>query len=767
VAVALTGEGIDRALVVEPDPVDFRTVPIDGHGLRTVTLRNAGSLPLTVQKVEDVPGGADEDGFRIDPPATPVTLAEGDRVTFQAHFAATRLGLAKDTFEVRSTSHVEPVRTVTMQGVGGGPELRVDPSLVFGRVPVGARAYAILRISNVGATQPELEIPDSAVAGSQGFQIAAGGPLFGLSNAPAGIARVAAGDTFELKVWYEPTGEQEDQGTLRIYSNDGSAQPYVEVHLVGRGYMAGVCTAEVRPERIDFGTLNPGLGAVLGYRIYNTGTEPCILRNVNLDPSSDPAFELPGGPIESYVVPPLTSGSQMVGFNPANSGNRRGEYQGELVLHVVNAADPEIRIPLAARSDSGCLYADPNYIDFGIHRLDCGNERKTIHYTNTCTGPVDVAAVRLDDVSRDDEFRIAAAPGAPFQVPSGGTFDVTVEWIPPDQGLDFASLMVEESGRWGPHSVPMYAEATRSGGTTDHFVQHAPDAVDVLLVMDNSGSMLEEQQRVRDSVGTLVDEAGRRGIDYHVAVTTTGLQPVSGEPNCPGGADGGEAGRFFPVDNTRPRIVTPTTPDGVAVLQDNVQVGLCHHLEQGMEAMKLALSRPLVDQADDARTAEPRDGNAGFLRREAALAVIFVSEEDDRSGARVSEYDDFLRGLKGEGGATVHAIVDVDSTCTDASGVATRYGELVQDTGGTARSICTKDFTGIFRAIADDAYKAHNTFHVSRPTNGGDMKVKVDGREIPKTDWWYDPGSGNLGFMAGKEPPVGADIEVSYTATCK
>lgn len=766
--VDLSGTGIDRALVIDPEPVNFRSVPIDGHGRRTVTLRNAGTPPLTIHAVEDVTGGKDEEGFTLAAPGLPVTLAEGQTFTFDAHFDASRLGPAEDTFVVRSSSRVRPVRTVLMKGVGGGPEIRVDATLAFGRVPVGARAYARLRISNVGATLPDLEMPDSMFPGAgPGFEIAAGAPRFGLEPQPPGtIVRVPAGGAHELVVWYEPTGEGEDQGLLRIRSNDGSAQPWVEVRLVGRAYVAGICTAEVLPVRIDFGTMNVGQGAALGYRIYNTGPEPCIMRDVDLAPGSDPAFELPGGRIESYVVPPFTSGSQMVAFNPARVGAGAGFYEGELLIHLVNAADPEVRIPLTARSGGGCLLAEPNYLDFGIRRLDCGAQRQSVRYTNVCAAPVDVAAIRLDDESRPGAFRVSSAPGAPFQVGPGASFSVSVTWSPPEVGLDFAAVMVEESGRWGPLLVPMYAEATRNGVIRDRFVQHKPGAVDVLIVMDNSRSMLEEQQRVSDAVGTLITEAQRRGVDYHVAVTTTGIEPVTTVPQCPGGAEGGEAGRFFPVDNTRARIVSATTQDGITVLEDNVHVGLCHHLEQGMEAMKLALSRPLVDAADDARTPLPADGNAGFLRRDASLAVLFVSEEDDRSGALVTTYRDFLNDLKGVGGATVHAIVDVDRTCAAASGVAVRYQELVRATGGTARSICQADFSGIFRDLAGRVYQPRTAFRLSRTPDGTGLTVRVDGRDVPASYYDYDPATREVRFDAGREPPAGADVEISYREAC-
>src|SRR5690606_22983653 len=153
--------------------------------------------------------------------------------------------------------------------------------------------------------------------------------------------------------------------------------------------------------------------------------------------------------------------------------------------------------------------------------------------------------------------------------------------------------------------------------------------------------------RLVGAIPAFIAAARARNVDLRVAVTTTGIEPAS--PACPGGAMGGEAGRVFPVDNARPRIVSLSTPNVEAILQENVQVGQCAFVEQGFEALRRALSSPLVNNADDPRTPTPNDGNAGFLRDEAALAVIFVGDEDDHSPDDVATYVDWLRALKGRG----------------------------------------------------------------------------------------------------------------------
>jgi len=98
-----------------------------------------------------------------------------------------------------------------------------------------------------------------------------------------------------------------------------------------------------------------------------------------------------------------------------------------------------------------------------------------------------------------------------------------------------------------------------------------------------------------------------------------------------------------------------------ALWRANTTIGMCHYDEQPYEAARRALSPPLVDHADDPRTPEPDDGNLGFLRPDADLAIIFVTDEPDQStshGLTPSGYISFFRSLKpGRAGMVrLHAI---------------------------------------------------------------------------------------------------------------
>ncbi|HEY0838704.1 MAG TPA: hypothetical protein VGD74_00820, partial [Vulgatibacter sp.] len=490
------------------------------------------------------------------------------------------------------------------------------------------------------------------------------------------------------------------------------------------------------------------------FRIFNPGSELCILRNLRIAPGSDPVFTT--WPVASFVIPPGQGYGWMVAFDPHAVGAGAGYFTGELEFFVANAGGVRYALPLAAGGLDGCLSATPNFVDFGTDQNGCGVRDRSVRFTNLCPVDVIVGPVRLGAQSTEGEFEILSAPTTPFRLGSGQSFGVDVRWNTEVRGINSAPLFVWDDTRDLPLTVPLVGELLQDGVVVDRFVQHRQGAADVLVVVDNSSSMVEEQPRLKASIGTLFDEAARRGIDFRFAVTTSGVTDApNGQFVCPGGVMGNEAGRFFPVDEARPRIVTASTPGGRQVLADNTQVGFCHELEQGLEAMRLALSEPLVSGI-----------NGGFLRPDTRLSILFVGDEDDHSGYPASTYVDFLRQTKGLGGAVVNALVDTGEGCPEGAGVARRYIDVANTSGGVVASICATDWNGIMRQIADRSFGAPPGFVLSSTPGPAGVQVFVNGAPAAPGSWRFDAGSNSVIFNRGREPAAGTEIEVSYEAKC-
>jgi hypothetical protein len=167
--------------------------------------------------------------------------------------------------------------------------------------------------------------------------------------------------------------------------------------------------------------------------------------------------------------------------------------------------------------------------------------------------------------------------------------------------------------------------------------------------------MEEEQTNLAANAGLFIDLLLQTPAQFNIAIITTDMQ------------DPEQSGRFqtnwvnsCPPNRqrgTNPKILTRQTPNLKDVFAQNFRQGTCGDgFEKGLQAIETALSEPLLSNE-----------NAGFLRRDAALAVIVVGDEEDCSHPPgvipefdgdecvrnidrmypVSRYIDFLKGLKG------------------------------------------------------------------------------------------------------------------------
>ncbi len=252
------------------------------------------------------------------------------------------------------------------------------------------------------------------------------------------------------------------------------------------------------------------------------------------------------------------------------------------------------------------------------------------------------------------------------------------------------------------------------------------DKMDILFVVDDSGSMAEEQANLAANfpkfVSVLESTKSSAGtpLDYRVAVTTTGktysltvlgipVPPEKGDDgkfrnNCGGPKrwlDRGEAAASFPC---RARVGTNGPSE-----------------EMPLECMKLGL----VDRVADGT-------NAGFLRDDALLAVVFLTDEDDCSfkasqladgfpdlcGSAAAEtpesYVAVLDAVKGNRARWATAVIAGKTKCQSSFGEAAeakRLAKFVSTAGKNAvfSSICEGDLSQALKDAMDkfgDACKA-------------------------------------------------------------
>lgn len=295
----------------------------------------------------------------------------------------------------------------------------------------------------------------------------------------------------------------------------------------------------------------------------------------------------------------------------------------------------------------------------------------------------------------------------------------------------------------------------------DVFYQLEAGEVDVLLVVDNSCSMEPYQVELADNFAAFLEYIEAGDVDYHIGVVTTSVAE-----SVPGGTC--ERADTDAVPDAGELVggawITPDTDDGADAFADLVNVGICGAgYETGLDAALLALSEPQVSGA-----------NKGFLRDDAYLSLVFVSDEEDGSPLTVSEYVNAFRAVKGQRERDIFnasALVVTDpELCPEDSlaydgGPSSRYISVAEETDGIVGDICEADFEPIVRELGLASSRLTDTFYLSEEPDPLSLVVGVDSLAVDCGDGWrFDRVGGEPAIVFDRDSMPGpkSKITVAY-----
>ncbi len=487
----------------------------------------------------------------------------------------------------------------------------------------------------------------------------------------------------------------------------------------------------VTPLEHDFGHLNAdGQNEQIEVQITNIGNDTLELddvflyygtENFTITTPRPPDLE----PSESFTV--------LIDYDPLTYETN----EDILRIYSNDEDEPITLVNLGGSGDAPIIDMSPTFHDFEEVFLGC-EERIDVDISNI--GNVDLeisqvdyyASVPTDLFPLDYETEVGEFP---WVIPAGETITLDIQFEPIDVTDDNGYFEVRSNDPINPvTTAAQVGVGVFEKILHEQFEQDGMMGSDILFVIDNSGSMCANQAQLANNFDTFVNILSASGYDYQIAFITT------------------DSGNFVGD------IISPSTPDPVAEAMSQISSIGCHGhaLEKGM------------DMSMEATSSSGRAGpGSDFLRTDAKLVVIYLSDEDDVSTTTPAMMASRLWSLKSSSAlAVAHAVAgDVPGGCTSNGGAqaGTDYWDLVNLTGGTFLSICAEDWGTPMEELARESL-ARNAFVLADKPIVSSISVEVDG--VISVDWTYDVTMNAVVFSV--LPPDGAFIDVRYaTWSCQ
>ena len=494
---------------------------------------------------------------------------------------------------------------------------------------------------------------------------------------------------------------------------------------------------EVTPEEHDFGNLNAdGETGNLIVRISNEGSDTLSLDAAYLVDGNE-NFTMTS--LQVGTLEPNDSTELIITYDPGTY-----ESNSDIVSIWSNDSDEtEVRVPIGGAGDAPVIRVTPETYDFGEVYVGC-DDALGVLIDNA--GNVDLEITDLEyfaslpvDFSIED-FESSEGP-LPWTLSTSDWVHIRIEYIPLDDLDDGAWLEITSND---PATPIVTSEHEGAGDyesfVDDEFIQEGDIAVDILFVIDNSGSMSSNQTNLKNNFDDFISVFMGGSVDFHIALITTDSSEFVGD------------------------IISSSTPDPITEFGDQIDTIGCSGstYEKG-----LWFSYESTSSGGDASLGS----STGFFRESAKLVIVYVSDEPDFSSSTYgsggdpsldpSDYSAHLLSLKSSSDLVVaHAVAgDYPSGCSTngSAQFGDGYYDVVSDLGGTFMSICADDWSTTMDTLARESL-ALLSFELTNTPIEDTVEVTVDG--YVSTDWSYNSSTNSIDFSIA--PGDGSSIEVNY-----
>jgi len=276
--------------------------------------------------------------------------------------------------------------------------------------------------------------------------------------------------------------------------------------------------------------------------------------------------------------------------------------------------------------------------------------------------------------------------------------------------------------------------------------------LDLLIVVDDSGSMADHQTILSRNVPALAAKLAQFS-SLNVAVTTSSMENKNGGN-----------GKFFIKPANTPAVLNNTLPNFQNILTQRLIVGTSGASDEQFFAPTVAaLSAPLIDTV-----------NKDFIRPDAHLGVVFVTDTDDQSpNVSPEQFIVHLATLKGANYTLINFIADpADRNCSSQNPgkMPERLALAKYMANGSQYNICQGKFAdGVSDVASKVERELQSKIALPMKPNVSTIKVTYGALTFPANDpqngWTYDEPTNTLilGTKIDFNVLPAADLIIEFT----
>lgn len=352
---------------------------------------------------------------------------------------------------------------------------------------------------------------------------------------------------------------------------------------------------------------------------------------------------------------------------------------------------------LIVDSDSGLLSWRPDYDSAGTY------SKILLEARDPSSSTTRNLTIMVEDVALDTlRSRFSAVTTSPtsFTLPLNSSFvtqEITLARTSMNETMNFKQIV-------RPEVTEMKVQGNSGSTKTETFSQVGKGGLlDILIVIDNSSSMAEEQNNLATKLDPLLSNIA--DADWRIGVTTTD-----------------------PADPCIRGLISKNDPNYQTAFQTAIQAG------EGGSNTEMGIRMAV----EGLKCSSPN-----WIREDSTIAVLIVSDEDNcgtkgilcKNDPWTSEdyLIDHLNSIRTVGtDARVYGLFwhpnTPSSACKEAAFRAHVYADAVSNSGGTSGSICDGDYSSTLQAISSNISTIlKDQFNLAHTPVPGTLEVRVDG----------------------------------------